>query len=131
VSTDKDPDSVPWPAALPGARTPAAMSSRTRFDSTTFAALHGELELALTSLFRKVSMIEPVPAGRPLPVQAFLSCAGDVVARIGTSRLQAVQVLLPVQNLDPSAPVSAAMTLLSGRRLVSPTLTCERGRAWR
>jgi hypothetical protein len=64
----------------------------------------------------QVSLIEPVPAGRPLPVQAFLSCAGDVVARIGTLRLQAVQVLLPVQSLDASAGassrVNAVMTLV-------------------
>ncbi len=64
----------------------------------------------------QVSLTEPIPAGRPLPVQAFLSCAGDVVERIGTKRLQAVQVLLPVQSLDasaaPSSHMSAAMTLL-------------------
>lgn len=45
----------------------------------------------------QVSLSEPIPAGRPLPVQAFLRCAGDVAARIGTLRLQAVQVLLPLQ----------------------------------
>lgn len=50
----------------------------------------------------QVSLIEPVPAGRPLPVQAFLACAGDVVARIGTLRLHAVQVLLPAQSIDAS-----------------------------
>ena len=63
-----------------------------------------------------VSLIDPIPAGRPLPVQAFLACAGDVVARIGTLRLQAVQVLLPVESLNPSAGASshlnAVMTLI-------------------
>lgn len=39
-------------------------------------------------------------ARRPLPVQAFLSCAGDVVARLGTPRLDAVQMLLPIEPLD-------------------------------
>jgi hypothetical protein len=58
----------------------------------------------------QVSLIEPVPAARPLPVQAFLACAGDVVARIGTLRLQAVQVLLPVQSLDASAGASSRMS---------------------
>ncbi|MDW5322659.1 hypothetical protein [Plantactinospora sp. KLBMP9567] len=49
--------------------------------------------------------VEPLPADRPLPVQPFLRCAGDVTARIGTLDLRAVQVLLPVQGLDPgSAP---------------------------
>ncbi|MEV0757970.1 hypothetical protein [Streptosporangium sp. NPDC050280] len=64
----------------------------------------------------QVSLTTPVPAGRPLPVQAFLSCADDVVARIGALRLAAVQVLLPVQGLDAptdtSSQGSAVMTLL-------------------
>jgi len=64
----------------------------------------------------QVSLTAPVPAGRPLPAQAFLSCAGDVVARIGALRLGAVQVLLPVQGLDAptdtSSHVGAVMTLL-------------------
>lgn len=47
--------------------------------------------------------IETVPADRPLPVQPFLCCTGDVVARLGTLRLQAVQVLLPLQKLDTSS----------------------------
>ncbi|GAA4735782.1 hypothetical protein [Phytohabitans rumicis] len=46
---------------------------------------------------------EEVPAGRPLPVQPFLRCAGDAVARMGRLELTAVQVLLPVQGLDPSS----------------------------
>ena len=68
------------------------------------------------SVWFQVSLIEPVPAGRPLPVQAFLSCAGDVVARMGTLRLEAVQILLPVQSLYASAgassPVNPMMTLI-------------------
>ncbi|GAA3761392.1 hypothetical protein GCM10022225_53790 [Plantactinospora mayteni] len=47
--------------------------------------------------------VEPLPADRPLPVQPFLRCAGDVAARIGALDLRAVQVLLPVQGLDPSS----------------------------
>jgi hypothetical protein len=51
-----------------------------------------------------------VPAERPLPVQQFLRCAQDVTARIGTARLSAVQVLLPVQGIDPAArPAYAAV----------------------
>ncbi|MER7892721.1 hypothetical protein ABTX15_23155 [Micromonospora sp. NPDC094482] len=46
---------------------------------------------------------ELVPGDRPLPVQPFLRCAGDAVARMGTLRLRAVQMLLPVQGLDPSS----------------------------
>lgn len=64
----------------------------------------------------QVSLTEPVPGVRPLPVQAFLSCASDVVARIGMLRLQAVQVLLPVQSLERPASASprvgAVMNLL-------------------
>jgi hypothetical protein len=44
-----------------------------------------------------------VPDDRPLPVQSFLRCAGDALARIGRPGLRAVQVLLPVQGLDTSA----------------------------
>lgn len=64
----------------------------------------------------QVSMIAPIPIGQPLPVQPFLSCAGDVVARMGTLRLDAVQILLPVQSFRASADVSAqqddVMTLI-------------------
>lgn len=44
-----------------------------------------------------------VAGDRPLPVQPFLRCAEDTTARIGTVRLSAVQVLLPVQGLDASS----------------------------
>ncbi|TDC37558.1 hypothetical protein E1211_10130 [Micromonospora sp. 15K316] len=47
--------------------------------------------------------VEPVAADRPLPVQPFLRCAGDAAARLGALRLDAVQVLLPVQGLDVAA----------------------------
>jgi hypothetical protein len=54
----------------------------------------------------QVSMITPIPTDRPLPVQPFLACAGDVVARMGTFRLNAVQMLLPLQGVHKSAGVS-------------------------
>lgn len=54
----------------------------------------------------QVSISHPIPAGQPLPVQGFLSCAGSVVARIGAVRLQAIQLLLPVQSLDMPVGVS-------------------------
>jgi hypothetical protein len=47
----------------------------------------------------------PEPRVSVLPVQAFLSCAGAVAARIGTLRLDAVQVLLPVQALGARSSV--------------------------
>lgn len=56
---------------------------------------------------------DSVPGGRPLPVQPFLRCAGDVTARLGTLRLQAAQVLLPAHSLDVSArPEPARMPSL-------------------
>ncbi|GAB3274283.1 hypothetical protein [Parasphingorhabdus pacifica] len=52
---------------------------------------------------------------RPLPVQPFLRCAEDATARAGTLHLTAVQLLLPVQGIDPAtrpayAPVPAMGT---------------------
>ncbi|MGP3925954.1 hypothetical protein [Streptomyces sp. 8N616] len=52
---------------------------------------------------------------RPLPVQPFLRCAEDASARAGALDLSAVQVLLPVQGLDPAsrppyAPVPSILT---------------------
>lgn len=46
--------------------------------------------------------IEQVARNRPLPVQPFLQCASDATTRRGTLRLQAAQILLPVQCLDTS-----------------------------
>jgi hypothetical protein len=58
--------------------------------------------------------VNSVPSGRSLPVQPFLRCAGDVTARLGTLRLQSIQVLLPAQCLDVSArPEHARMPSLS------------------
>jgi hypothetical protein len=55
--------------------------------------------------------------GEVLPVQPFLSCAGDVVARLGTLRLEAVQLLLPEHEAtggrvaSPSGMTTAAALL--------------------
>lgn len=43
---------------------------------------------------------------QPLPLQPFLSCVGDVVARMGSLQLDAVQVLLPLQSIDGLADAS-------------------------
>lgn len=53
---------------------------------------------------------------RPLPVQPFLRCAEDATAQAGTPSLSAIQVLLPVQGLDPAsrpayAPVPSMQTV--------------------
>lgn len=54
----------------------------------------------------QVTVREPLPAGHPLPVQPLLACAGDTVGRMGTLRLDAVQLLLPVQCL--AQPLAAS-----------------------
>ncbi|HMQ30401.1 MAG TPA: hypothetical protein PKD53_06705 [Chloroflexaceae bacterium] len=55
----------------------------------------------------QVAVREPLPIGRPLPVQPLLACAGDTAARLGTLRLDAVQLLLPVQCLAPPLVASS------------------------
>ncbi len=60
--------------------------------------------------------VSEVADDRPLPVQPFLCCAQDATARVGRLDLSAVQVLLPVQGLDPLsrppyAPVPAMRTV--------------------
>lgn len=58
----------------------------------------------------QVSVSDPLPDDRPLPVQPFLACAGNVVARMGTFRLDAIQVLLPVQSISKATDKYAVLT---------------------
>lgn len=67
--------------------------------------------------FFQVVLTGPVP-GKLLPVQPFLVCAGDVVARLGTLRLEAVQVLLPERD----APDGGRAASPSGMRVAWPLL---------
>jgi len=53
-----------------------------------------------------------------LPVQPFLGCAGDVMTRLGTLRLEAVQVLLPERDADEEAQFASP----SGARVASSLL---------
>jgi hypothetical protein len=53
--------------------------------------------------------LEPVPEGRPLPVQPLLCCIDAVMGRLGTLTLEAVQILLPVQGLASSGRRDAAV----------------------
>ncbi|WP_443224058.1 hypothetical protein [Streptomyces sp. 4N509B] len=46
---------------------------------------------------------QATPCDRPLPVQPFLRCAADTLNRVGKLHLDAVQLLLPVQGIDPSS----------------------------
>jgi hypothetical protein len=65
----------------------------------------------------QVGLTGPAAAGT-LPVQPFLACAGAVVARLGTLRLQAVQVLLPERD----APGRGVLASRSGLRVAWPLL---------
>lgn len=73
--------------------------------------LYPDAELPLVMWFQVG--LTPVPAERSMPVQPFLRCAGDAAARIGALKLEAVQVLLPVDGLDASSrPKPTAMPSL-------------------
>ena len=63
-------------------------------------------------------MLTSPPPGNLVPVQPFLACAGDVVARLGRLRLEAVQVLLPER--DP--PEEETPALRSGMPVAWPLL---------
>ena len=69
---------------------------------------------SLTSWFQVE--VSAVASDRPLPVQPMLACGQAATSRTGTLRLTGVQVLLPLQGLDPSArapyaPVPAMRTV--------------------
>jgi hypothetical protein len=67
--------------------------------------------------FFQVTLTGPAP-DEVLPTQPFLSCAGDAVARLGTLRLEAVQVLLPGKE----APTSGDLASPSSMRIARPLL---------
>lgn len=56
----------------------------------------------------QVGLTEPIPAGRSLPLQPFLACVDDVMARMGRLRLEAIRVLLPMHSL-PTPPSDNAL----------------------
>lgn len=82
----------------------------------------------------QVGLTRPAAQKAPAPLQAFLTCAGDVVARLGVLRLAAAEVLLPVPGggrrpaptalirdagwftgLDPRARTRVRLTLDGGQ----------------
>src|SRR5215471_12053647 len=67
--------------------------------------------------FFQVVLTEP-NISKLLPVQPFLACAGEVMARLGTLRLEAVQVLLPERDADEDAQFTSP----SGARVASSLL---------
>ncbi len=54
-----------------------------------------------------------IPPDHPLPLHPFLSCIGDVIARVGTLNLDAIQVLLPMQSIDRVVDAPLRMNSLS------------------
>lgn len=54
----------------------------------------------------QVSIPRLISPTQPLPLQPFLSCVGEVVARMGTLHLDAIQILLPIQSIDGVADAS-------------------------
>lgn len=61
----------------------------------------------------------PAPDG--VPIQAFVACVDDVLGRLGRLRLEAVQMLLPVEDVSQGQPASpsgmtVAASLLEGSR---------------
>jgi hypothetical protein len=66
--------------------------------------------------FFQVTLTEPAE-GTLLPVQPFLTCAGDAVARLGALRLDAVKVLLPEHDADADAHFASPSSMLTSRAL--------------
>lgn len=60
----------------------------------------------------QVTLTRPISSRRALPVQPFLSCVRDVTERLGTTRLESVQILLPVPSRDESPRTKAVLDLL-------------------
>lgn len=67
--------------------------------------------------FFQVTLTEPAE-GTLLPVQPFLACAGDALARLGTLRLDAVTVLLPEHHADADARFASPSGLRTSRALL-------------
>jgi hypothetical protein len=65
----------------------------------------------------QVVLTGPFP-GELLPVQPFLACAGDAMARLGRLELDAVQVVLPER--DP--PAGGSLASASGRKIADPLI---------
>lgn len=50
------------------------------------------------ALWFQVILPRLISPTQPLPLQPFLSCVGDVVTRMGSLQLDAIQILLPLQS---------------------------------
>ena len=66
----------------------------------------------------QVTLTEPAGTG-VLPVQPFLACAGDVMARLGTLRLEAVQVLVPGQDAPADGDFASPSSMPVARPLLA------------
>ena len=59
------------------------------------------------ALWFQVAVSQLVSPKQSLPLQPFLACIGDVIARMGRFQLDALQVLLPLQSFDRLADASS------------------------
>ena len=59
------------------------------------------------ALWFQVMLPRLISPAQPLPLQPFLSCVGDVAARMGSLQLDAIQVLLPLQSFDEAEASSS------------------------
>jgi hypothetical protein len=67
--------------------------------------------------FFQVVLTGPAPAGL-LPVQPFLACANDVLGRLGTLRLEAIQVLLPERYAPADGLPASPSSRIAARPLI-------------
>ena len=67
--------------------------------------------------FFQVVVTEP-SFGKLLPIQPFLACVSDVMARLGTLRLEAFQVLLPERGADEDARFASPSGMRAARILL-------------
>lgn len=103
-------------SAAMGWLTPAVGGARGGLWGMNDAAAGPGLGPPSLAAFFQVTLTEPAE-GTLLPVQPFLACAGDAVARLGTLRLDAVKVLLPEHDADADARFASPSSLLTSRAL--------------
>jgi len=103
-------------SAAMGWLTPAVEGARGGLWGMNDAAAGPGLGPPSLAAYFQVTLTEPAE-GTLLPVQPFLACAGDAVARLGALRLDAVKVLLPEHDADADARFASPSSMLMSRAL--------------
>lgn len=60
----------------------------------------------------QVTLTQPASSPRPLPAQPFLHCVRDVTEHLGTVRMDAAQMVLPMPSRDESSRTQALLDLM-------------------